>query len=112
MHRTSAEYMHVEMIDGLATVSSRADHYPKSIGEPLHPRDFSRGPQQVPQQRFVFFLRFCHRRDVLARNHQHMYRRLRIDVMERDAMFVLVGGLRRHSAFDNSAKKASHIGSV
>ena len=55
------------------------------------------------------FVEIVERRDVRARNDQHVRRRLRIDVVEGDGDVVLEHFLRRDLAGDDAAEEAPVI---
>jgi len=64
----------------------------------------------MAQQGFVFLRRLVQRLHVFERNHEHMSRRLRIDVLDHDAAIVLMDKLARNVTSDDFAEEAVVIG--
>src|SRR5580704_5825917 len=62
----------------------------------------------MTDQGLVLFGCMRNRGDVLARNDQHVHRRLRIDVGKSVALIVLVDGLGGNAPVDDPAKEAAH----
>jgi hypothetical protein len=106
----AAEDVEVEMIDALAAVGAGVDDDTIPIGQALFARNIGGGGEKVAEQGGVTAADACERCDVLARDHEKMGRRLRVNVSERDALFVLVNGLGGNGSSDDLAKKAIHIG--
>ena len=107
-----AEYMQMEMIDGLPAVPSSTDYGSVAIFEALGPRDLRSCPKQVSQQRLIFLCYLSERRDVLSGDDQHVGRSSRINVQESVALFILIDGLGWDGAGSDFAKQAFHNGLV
>ena len=69
------------------------------------PGDFPRRQQQRSQRGLIFSRRITHPRDHLARNDEHVMRRLRIDVVDGDARIIFIDDVRRDFAGDDFFKK-------
>jgi hypothetical protein len=54
----------------------------------------------VSQQRPMILIRLGQRNNVRARNHQHMYRRLRLNVFKRIALLVPIDGGGGNTSFN------------
>ena len=86
-----------EVIDSLPSVTIGVDHQPISaIGQSLLSCDISREDQQPPHE--IGLRDFVHRRQMPPGNRQHMSRRLRTDVAEREEVFGLADDCRRDLA--------------
>ena len=106
--RASAEQVDVEMIHGLAAVLAGVDHHAVALGQALLAGDLGGGPQQVAEQRAVALIGIGQRGDVFARRHQHMHRRLRVNVREGVAELVLVDRRGGDASVNDLAKEATH----
>ena len=62
--------------------------------------------QQMSEQGLICGGGKIHARDELFRNHQYVYRRLRIDIMNRDTQLVFVSQLGRNLPVDNFLKES------
>ena len=105
---SAAEEVDVEMVDGLAAVAAGVEHHAVAIGEALFAGDLGRGPEEVAQQRLIALISIRERIDVLARHHEHVDRRLRVNVREGIAELVLVDGGGRNGSFNDLAEEAAH----
>lgn len=66
-------------------------HQPIASAVDLHlSRDMCSDAEQSARQRILFFLQMGDVGDVLFRDDQHVYRRLRIDVLESVNLLILV----------------------
>src|SRR5579864_3997372 len=84
-HRTSAEYVHVQVIHGLPAVLVRVDHQPIArVGDALAPRHLRSQCEQPSEERGVHCV--VERTQVLSRQNQHVHRCFRIDVPNRDGI--------------------------
>ncbi len=106
----AAQHVQVEMIDGLAAVGAGVDHHAIAVGEAFRARNISRRNEQVAEQGSVITGAVGERRDVLARHHEEVRGRLRVNVGERNAFLVLVNELRGNGSSDDLAEKAIHNG--
>ena len=92
------------MVNGLAAIRARIQHYAVAFGEPLCAGDLSRDPQQVTKQGTVALIGIGHGDNMLARRNQHVHRRLRIDVGKGVAQLVLENGGRGNASFNDLAE--------
>ena len=97
--------MHVK--HGLARVPVGVEDRPESARRdaPLA-RDGGRTPHNFSNNRIVAGAEIVERGDVLFRNHEHVRRPLRVDVVEREHTIVLVDDRRRDLMFDDLAEEA------
>lgn len=86
----SAEQVQMQMVDRLSAVFANVDHHPIACRKLLFARDLSDRPQQMAKQRAVFRSGLRQRSDVLARNHQQMHGRLRMNVRKSDALLIFI----------------------
>ena len=77
------------------------DHDAKAVGEVEFLRDPTRGGEEMAEQRFVAGRGFADARDQFLRNDQQVHGGLRLDVVEDDAVFVLVLDLGGDFAIDD-----------
>src|SRR6185503_2728921 len=92
-HVPAAQKVQMDVEHRLAGRSIGVDHGPVArLGDPFRPGDLGRNERQTADHRRV--LRVVERRDMLARHHQHVHRRLRVDVAKRDAVRILPNELR------------------
>jgi hypothetical protein len=66
--------------------------------------------QEMAEHGFVSLRRFVERLDVFEWNHQHVRRRLRIDVLDRNRVFILMHKLSWDFAGDDFAEETVFIG--
>jgi len=74
------------------------------------PRDLRRTHHRHPDDVRLVLVEVVERRNVRARNDQHVRRRLRIDVVEGDGDVVFEHFLRRDFAADDAAEEATVVG--
>ena len=94
----------MEMIDGLTAVRTGVDHQTIAGGQTLLAGDLGDGPQQVTEQLAIRRVGVIQRGDVFAWRHQHMDRRLGMEVGEGVAQFVLIDRLRGNASVNDLAK--------
>ena len=76
---------------GLACVGVAVEDGPiTTLRESIRPGEITGAPDHLTDQCIVFRRQFIHRRNVPAGNHQHVHRRLAVDVLEGDEAIVLV----------------------
>jgi len=63
----------------------------------------------VTEQRLIRWRGKVHARDEFFRNHEHINRRLRINIVNRDTQLVLMGQLRWNLSLNNFLKQVSWI---
>ena len=79
----------------------------------LLPRDLLRGLENPTQNKIVAFCQIVQRRNVFLWDHQHVCRRLRADIFEREHVRVFVYCLRRNVPGDDLAEQAiRHLGTL
>ena len=88
-----------------ARVRAAVDHRAETAGKPALRRDFSRDDEQMTERSRVGIRRGGKPRDHALGNDENMRRRLRIDVLDREADFVLVNHLGRNLAVRDFLKK-------
>lgn len=99
--------MHMKVEYGLAAIGVRIDHDPVSIaGETLALCDIGRRQKQMAESLLMPRGSLVHRIDVLARDDENMGRRLRRNVVERQAKIVFINSLRRYVAGSDLTKDA------
>ena len=111
VERSPAEQVDVDVIDGLAAVMARVDHQAIAFGQAIGAGNLRGGPEQMAKYGAVTFTDLVHRHEMFARRHQHMHRRLRVDIGEGVALLVLVDGCGGDASFDDLAEEATHNGS-
>jgi hypothetical protein len=72
-------------------------------------RDARANTQQVTKQSFVSLRRIIQRLNMFAGNHQHVCRRLRIDIANHEATIVLMDKLGRNLSVNDLAKQTNLI---
>ena len=104
-HLTPGEQMNVQMRDRFAGVRTVVDHEAKTRGEIQFLRELGRHVQEMSAHGFV--RGGCRRntRDQLLRDNQQVNRRLRLDVVQRDALVVLVFEFCRDFPVDDFLEK-------
>src|SRR5438874_786518 len=68
--------------------------------------DLAGNGDELPEQRLVLRPRLRDRRDVLARDHQHVHRRLRVEVSKGDRLLIAVHDVGRDLAGGDAAEDA------
>ena len=105
---SAAEEVNVQVIDRLAAVSAAVDDGAISVRQTELLGDFLCCEQQVSEQRLI---RVLSRREIgqlLFRDHQHMRRSLRRDVMKRQAKIVFMDDLGWDFFVDDPLKDRGH----
>ena len=90
MQRAAAENVDVQVGNALAPVRTVIDDDAEALGQLETGGELTRCEEQVTEQGLVAGLSQTEPIDAALRNHEHMHRRLRIDVMNGDALVVLV----------------------
>lgn len=81
----------MQMKDGLARARIAVDHRPvAALCNAFLRRNFSRNLKQSAKQLGILRLRIVQGWDGLARDHQDMHRRLRIDIAKGDDLRILI----------------------
>lgn len=96
------------MVDGLSAIFAGVDHGAIALCQPFGAGDLCGCPMKVADQGVVLVACMGNGRDVLARNDKDVYGRLRINVGEGVALFVLVDGFGRNTSIDDLAKETTH----
>ena len=94
----------MQVRDRFAGVRTVVDDETKAFGKVQFFRDRSGDEKQVPEYGLVAWIRRADASDDVFRHDQQVNRRLRLDVVQDDAMFVLVFDLRRNFALDDPLK--------
>lgn len=83
--------MNMQMEHALSSMCTDVRYQPVAGALDLHlSRDMCGNAKQSACQRILFFLQMGDVSNVLFRDDQHVYRRLRIDVLESVNLFILV----------------------
>jgi hypothetical protein len=91
----------MQMRYGLIRIGAGIDNRPKTAVQPLDCGHLSRQAKGMSQYRLVLRLGVGQTGEMFARQDQHMRRRLRIDVPDRYALFVLENARRGNfTAYD------------
>jgi len=98
--------MHV--IDRLPAVFARVHHRAEAFREPLLFCDLLRHRMQMPEQPLVSWRQVRKRRNMFARDQQHMHRRLRMNIREDHRVVVFIKLLRRNLTRGNLAEQTVH----
>jgi len=98
------------MIDGLAAIVAVVDDYAVAFGQPSGAGDLCRRQEKMTKQIAVGLSAFGERDNMFARSDQDVHRRLRMNVWEGVAQFVLINGGGGNASFNNLAKDAAHDG--
>ena len=107
MEGASAQQMDVKMKHRLSGARSRIDDGPVAFGiQSALARQLRRHGQEASQQRLVLCGGILERGKMLARNHQQMNRRLRVEVFNGRNLVVFVDEFRRRAALDDAAEQA------
>jgi len=91
---TAAEEVHVEVGNGFAAVGAVVDDNAKTSVEFELSGDLSSYEKEMAEQGLVFRGRFAYARNQFFGNDQNVDGRLRIDVADREAEFVLMFEVR------------------
>jgi hypothetical protein len=96
------------MIDRLPAMRSGIDDGSISLGQAFSAGDFRGSPVQMSEHFLVFSLGVRDGSNVLSRDDEDVYWRLRLHVGERVAEIVLVNWFRRDAAVDDLAEDTVH----
>ncbi len=100
------EQVHMEVRDDLtALLSTVHDELVPAIGNAGFPRDCLRGEHESPHERRISRGERVDRFDVSLRHDEHVRRRLRMDVVERDEVSVLPTERRRELTVCDAAEE-------
>ncbi len=95
----------MQVRDRLARVRAVVDHEAEAVGELEFFCDQLGDVDEVAEDVFVVRSRLGHARNGPLRNDEQMNRRLRLDVVEDDAVFILVLDFRGDFAVDDFLEK-------
>ncbi len=98
--------MKVDVIDRLSRPGVAIEDKPKSVGQTPFPRDIGGLQVEMPDEGGVFRREVEDGRDMPFGNHQNMRRRLGIDVLDGDALLVLMNLGGGDRPFDDFAEEA------
>ena len=101
----AAEQVQVQVWHRLAGARLAIDNEAITVGDAEFLRQLGRDEMQVAQQFPVFRFDILMRPDDLARDDQHVHRRLRIDVAKRQAAVILMDNVRGDLAIDDLLKQ-------
>jgi len=96
MEGAAAEYVQVQVENGLSGTGSGIHYHAVSFGDLMLASQFRSDTVQMPQHRLGGFIGFLNRGEVLSGYHQQVHRGLRIDVVKRKAGFILVDNSGRY----------------
>src|SRR5512137_1619630 len=106
-HRAAAHAVHVDVEDELPALPAHVHHAaPAGLGHSPLAGDGGRHPGQLAHDGVVLGGELVEGGDVLARDHERVHRRLRIDVLEGHHVGVLVEQLRRDLLASDLAEQA------
>ena len=95
------------MKHALATIDTGIDDEAiPGISNPFLFCDFIAGQHQTPEESHIRILQFGNRGEMFSRDDERMYRRLGIDVVERNHQLVLIDERCGNGPCDNFAKEA------
>ena len=95
----------MQVRDGLASICTVIDDDAKALGEFEFFGDLRRGQKEVPEGGLIAVFGFCNARDRFFWNNEAMHRRLRVDVVNDNAVRVLVFNFCGDFAGDDLLKK-------
>lgn len=101
--------MHVQMGHRLASVLAVVDNDTKAFLQREFRRLLTGGQQQVAQKRLIVTRRLADAGDVPLRNDQEVHRSLRIDIVDNNALIILVLYFSWDFAVDDSLEECFHI---
>ena len=106
MKAASRQQMQMDVEDRLTCFAIRVEHRPvAAIGVAVFPGDLRSRAMHGPNEAVVVRRQIVQRGDVSSRDDQHMQRRLRVDVFDRDQLIVLMHELSRNLAADDLAEE-------
>ncbi len=107
MKRAATQHVDVDVEDGLPGPGTIIDHRTITLRiEPPLTGQLSRHKKEVAEQGLVFRCSLPERRNVFSWEDQQMDRRLRMNVLDRDRLFVLMHYFGGNLAIDNLAEEA------
>jgi len=107
--RAASQHVDVQVEHGLPRPGAVVDYGAIALRiQSALPRQLSRDKKKVAEQRLVFGEGLLERGEVLARYHQQVDRRLRVNVLDRHGALVLMNDFGGDLAADDSAKEAIH----
>jgi hypothetical protein len=99
--------VHVDVVYALTGVATIIYYEAVSrVSDAELARQAPRRLEQAAHQRCVFIAYAVHRRDVPARNDEHVHRCARVNVVKRQRMFIFVREARWNSACCDATEKA------
>lgn len=107
---TTAQEMHMQMRDALAAVTTVIDNKSETILQSQLTRDLCGRQEEMTEQRLVIGAGLADARYSLARNDEHVRRRLWCDIAESDAVRVLVQERRRDLPLGDALKEGLRHG--
>ena len=100
----------MDVVHCLSAFLAGVDHGAIALCQSLGSGNLGGCPMKVADQGAVLLASMGNGRDVLARNDEDVYGRLRINVGKGVALVVLVDGFGRDTSIDNPAEEAAHFG--
>jgi hypothetical protein len=107
---SAGEEVDVEVRHGLAGLGAVVHHQTKPALELELAGDFAGREEEVAEDGLIGGRCLANARDHLLRNDQQMHWRLRLDVVDHDAVFILVLDARGDLAVDDFLEKRFHAG--
>jgi hypothetical protein len=105
-HIATANDMQVKMLDRLTGAAPSIDNNAKAIlGNAKIIGHARADAQEIAKQRLIIARSIIKRIHMFARDNQNVFRRLRINIMESHAPFILINNIGRLIASANSAKQ-------
>jgi len=98
----------MQMVHGLAAILAAIHHHAVAMSQALLSRNLRRGPHQVTEQRTMLIHSLRQRTNMFARDHEHVNRRLGIDIGECIHQIVLIDGRGWNLAGRDLAEEATH----
>jgi hypothetical protein len=98
----------VEMVYRLAAVFACIDYYAIAFREALFASQVCCYPQQVTEERGMFFACFGQRNEMFTGRNQEVYGCLGVNVGEGVTAVVLIFGIRGDTSLNDFAEKAAH----
>lgn len=99
----------MNVVDCLAAIFSRIDNDPITLGKSFGASYLCCGPLQMAEKVFVIFVGVSDGSDVFAGHDEDVDRRLRLQVSEGIALFILVDGFGGDTSVDDLAEYAAHV---
>jgi hypothetical protein len=98
----------MDVVDCLTAIRADVDDGAVSLREAFGAGDLGGDPLQMTEQLSVLFSGLSEGANVFSRNDKNVHWRLRLDVGERVAVFILVDGPGGYGSIDDLAKDATH----